>query len=767
MRQWIEPGEVTIPEDVLAAASGDRFLARLLIQRGVRNAAEAQAFLEPASDPLAPPEDLPGIDLAVKMIQAATQHSDLVCIWGDFDVDGQTSTAILVSALKHLGANVIYHIPNRMRESHGIHLPTLKQVLNQGVRLLISCDTGITAHESISYAQSIGVPVIITDHHELPEILPEAQAVINPHLLPAGHPLETLSGAGVAYQLVLALLNRAGQSDFAAELLDLTALGLVADFAPLTGETRRLVQQGICALRQTKRIGILEMLDTAELIPANLSETHISYVLAPRLNSAGRLDDAAEAAELLMSSDKAWSRITVMKLEGLNSLRRLLSRQVLQAALAMIEANPALRYDPVLVLAHDAWQIGVIGIVASQLADRFGKPAILIATQPGKPARASARSVEGINIIEALVASQDLLITCGGHAMAAGFSIAPENIDSFRRSINRYVRKIVGENPPLPTLQIDTYLSLKELTLEAAASLERLAPFGAGNPAPVIATRSVQVKSSITLGKAKEHLQITISDQDGITRKLFWWNGADQTLPEGPFDIAYTIRASTYKGTHDLEIEWIDARILDTIPIPAIPSIEIIDYRSETHPFIVLESLRKTYPDLTVWAEGPDRTRIDGKHRLEITPTSRLAIWTAPPGGEELKDVIQRCSPQVVYLFSITPEPVRAETFLVKLTGMLKFAATHKNGAVSITDLAIATAQQWNTVQYAIECLVQAGVLILGSRKDDLLEFSFTERREIIVPVDNKNALEKLLAETMAFRSYYLRAEKEALFAYN
>ena len=420
----------------------------------------------------------------------------------------------------------------RARESHGVNIPYLQQVIDQGARLVLTCDTGITAHEAVDYARQRGAEVLVTDHHELPPSLPAARAIVNPRLLPPGHPLSTLPGVGVAYKLAEALYERFGRPECSQDALDLVALGIVADVALLHGDARYLLQRGLDVLRQAQRLGLQAMLELAELAPANLTEEHIGFVLGPRLNALGRLSDANVAVEFFTTRDLARARVIAQQLEGLNAERQLKTSQVYQAALSLIAQDPDLLDPAVLVLAHPSWPAGVIGIVASRLVERFQRPVALIAAPPGDLARGSARSVEGVNITAAIAAQAGLLSGFGGHPMAAGFSLEAGRIPEFRRGLARAVRLQRGEAPPESLLPIDAYLALPDLTLELVSDLERLAPFGPGNPPLVLATRNLKLLSAAPIGREGEHLAMTVEDEQGNTARVLWWQGAGWEQPE-------------------------------------------------------------------------------------------------------------------------------------------------------------------------------------------------------------------------------------------
>ena len=461
MRPWLETPEIEIPAELLQIAGGQRLVALALARRGYVDPAAARAFLDPAYYPAVSPYELPGMEKAMERLRAALDKREHILVWGDFDVDGQTATTLLVSTLRELGGRVSYHIPVRAQESHGVNLPVLQSLLevDDPPTVVLTCDTGISAQPAVEYAIGRHVDMIITDHHELPRplagdadikgqpvgelarvaVVPPAYAVVTPRLLPAGHSLASLPGVGVAYKLAQALYQEAGNPAGVEQHLDLAALGIVADVALLTGEARYLLQRGLERLRRPQRVGLLAIYERAGLSAERMTEEQIGFVLAPRLNALGRLGDANPAVELLSTQDVGRARLLALQLEGLNSRRQLLTSQVLRAALAQIEQDPSLNEMEALVLAHPAWPAGVIGIVASRLVELLGKPCALVAIPPGEAGRGSARSVEGIDISAAIATQSRLLNGFGGHVMAAGFSIPEENITLFRAGLSQAV----------------------------------------------------------------------------------------------------------------------------------------------------------------------------------------------------------------------------------------------------------------------------------------------------------------------------------------
>ncbi|MFZ5818630.1 MAG: single-stranded-DNA-specific exonuclease RecJ, partial [Chloroflexota bacterium] len=660
MTRWIDPAPVDIPAS-FSTLGLPPLIARTLVRRGFRDPAAARAFLRPDELPSTP---FPGIEKAVEVINLAIRKREPVCVWGDFDVDGQTSTALLAQTLQALGADVTYYIPVRGRESHGVHVESLKPILDNGSRLLVTCDTGVTAHEAIDYAQSRGVEVVVTDHHDLGETLPNAKAVINPKLLPEDHPLVNLAGVGVAYKLAEALLASYQLPILPEDLLDLVALGLIADVAALKGETRSLAQKGIQKLRETSRLGLKAMAELAGASLETLTEETIGFTFAPRLNALGRLSDANPAVELLLTNNPSRARVLAAQVEGLNAQRKLLTSQVYAAAEAQLRENPALLAEPAILLSHPNWPGGVVGIVANKLVERYHKPALLLTESEGGLLRGSARSVEGLHITEAIAANKDLLLGFGGHPMAAGLSMQAEKLTEFRRGLGKAIEKQLGEIAiEEPALQIDAWLELDEIDLELAESLEMLAPFGAGNPELTLATRQVVLKSVTEIGKTREHLRLNVEDGNGVTQSLLWWGGAGEDLPEAgsKFDVAYSLRASSYRGQKQVALQFQEFRVVEEAPVEIKKQeIEIRDWRVGSSRKV--EALQE---GVLVWAEGADKAK--GTPRFALRQADEFAIYTAPPSPAELRKALEIVKPKTIYVFAIPPGEEQPEAFLNRL----------------------------------------------------------------------------------------------------
>jgi len=766
-KTWLEPPETSVPESLKMGIGGHALVAQTLVRRAISNLDCAQAFIDPRQYSPTPPTELPGLTRAVGRIEQAIDHQETILIWGDFDVDGQTSTTLLVEALRDLGAQVVFHIPVRATESHGIKIPFLEKAINEYYpKLLLTCDTGVSEHAAVDYANQHGLDVIITDHHDLPPELPNAYAIINGNQLPAKHPLRTLPGVGVAYKLIEELYHQRGTSESCQHYLDLVALGIVADVADQCGDTRYLLQLGLEELRHTRRLGLQRVMENAKIIPTLLNEENIGFGIGPRLNALGRLDDAAPIVEFLTSDDPVTINITAARLEGLNERRKLLTDQIYQAALHQIKQDPTLLNYAALVLTHPDWHPGVIGIVASRLVERYHRPVILIQTPDDDLARGSARSIMGIHITEAIAAQKELLTGFGGHPMAAGLAMHQEHIAAFRHGISRTIKSTFGAKPLDATLPIDAYLSLDELSLDLVDDLTRLAPFGAGNPALVFATRNLKLINHAVIGANKTHRRLVVSDSSGHTQNILWWSSIDKPLPEGQFDLAYNLSTNTFRGERGLQLLWLDYRQETTLTpneISRSPAIQVIDHRQNIQALAILKNLQSK-GTIQIYAEGAMESKLQTLNRQQLTNQKQLALWTAPPGPRVLENIIRDAAPEIVYLFGIDPGIDQPELLLARLSGLVKYTIKNKNGQAQLSKLAASTAQRIGTVHMGLCWLEAKGFIRIVDHEDNMVTLQHGDGVEVDNLGEISWELSAMLYETAAYREYFQQAHHDYLF---
>jgi len=509
----------------------------------------------------------------------------------------------------------------------------------------------------------------------------------------------------------------------------------------------------------------------AELSGTNLetlTEETIGFTFAPRLNALGRLGDANPAVDLLITQDPARARVLATQIEGLNAQRRLLTSQVYEAAETKLRENPNLLIEPAIILSHPNWPGGVVGIVANKLVDRYHKPAILFTESEDGILRGSARSVEGLHITKAISTQQDMLLGFGGHPMAAGLSLSAEKLSEFRKGLGRAIEKQLGETVrEEPTLQIDAWLGLEEITLDLANALETMAPFGAGNPALTLASRGVHVRSMSMVGKAKEHLRLTVEDDNGNAQSILWWGGASEELPEekSVIDLAYSLRAGTFRGKRQLTLQFQDFRVVGAESVGLQPTkVEIVDWRSTPEKFNELNK------EVLIWAEGADKAR--GKNRFELYQATELAIYTAPPSPADLRAALDLVKPRKIYLLGVTPDQGNSsfslrptDEFLSRLTGLTKYVLNQRGGKVTLQELAAVTGQRVSVIRMGLEWLAAGGHISITSG-DEPEAVSLSAEKGEPNPYLQKElfvAVKGILEETSAYRAHFARASVDTL----
>ncbi|HHY60158.1 MAG TPA: single-stranded-DNA-specific exonuclease RecJ [Clostridia bacterium] len=530
--------------------------AKVLLNRGIHTAEEGRVFFHGSLSDLSSPWELPGMEAAVRRIVRGIKEKEKIMVFGDYDVDGITATAVVVSFLRNLGVPVGYYIPERSL-GYGLSAEALQDIHRQGYSLVITVDCGISAAAEIAYGQQLGLDFVVTDHHEPGEALPQVEGVVNPKLNGSRAPHSELAGVGVAFKLLQALAERLGLDQAGVfAYLDLVTLGTIADVVPLLGENRILVKNGLSRLQRSGRVGVRALLEVAGVGDGELTPNQVAYALAPRLNAAGRMASPLLALEILLTQSAQRARELALKLQELNAARQLLVQQVTQEALAMMEQEEAAHgQSPVAVLASPFWHPGVTGIVAAKLADMLYKPVILL-TVEGELAKGSGRSVPGFDLFQGIQHCRELLLKAGGHAQAVGLTVATAQLPHFREKINRYAAERLAAAGADPTLPIEAEVLPGQLDFQLLDELAQLQPFGYGNPEPVLAWRSALIKDCRPVGKEGEHLKLQILAErdvmDGIAFNMApVFNTLDLTRP---VDLAFRLRRNQWNGQAKLQL---------------------------------------------------------------------------------------------------------------------------------------------------------------------------------------------------------------------
>lgn len=528
------------------------FLAMLMNIRGLDDAAHLREFLgegEPLSDPFL----LKDMDKAAARITRAVDNMEKIAVYGDYDADGVTSTAMLYSYLETRGADVIFYIPQREGEGYGMNMGAVEYLKEQGVSLIVTVDNGISSVQEVTRANELGIDVVVTDHHRPQEILPDAVAVVDAYRPDDTSPYKHFSGVGIAFKLLMALEDGAGDvEDLLEAYSDLAAIGTIGDIVPLTGENRTLIRAGLERLSQSDRPGVQALLENAGIAGKALTSTNVAFTLVPRINATGRMGAPERAVRLLISGYEEEAEVLSEEICADNEERRRVEAEIAEAAFADIEAKGYMK-DRVVVVDGENWHHGVIGIVASRVTERCGKPCMII-SRGETEAKGSGRSIEGFSLFEAICACGDLLIKFGGHPMAAGITLKPENIEAFRKRINRYAAEHFPQMPT-QTVTLDCKLNPAALSVSMAQSLTQLEPFGNGNPQPVFGLFNMEL-SNVTPVGGGGHLRLTL-EKNGAVITAMRFNTKPEELPYhigDKIDLAVQLEAREFRGQPSLTV---------------------------------------------------------------------------------------------------------------------------------------------------------------------------------------------------------------------
>ena len=557
-KRWHLPPVITSEADRNLGAFHP-VLRQLLFNRGYGTEAEARAFVHGDTSLNTDPFQLTGMSSVVDRIRYAVDHSESIAVYGDYDVDGVTATALLLQVLRAMNAEVRPYIPNRFDEGYGLNMDALDTLKATGVGLVITVDCGIRSPAEAQHARDIGLDLIISDHHHPADgALPSAVAIVNPKLPGDDYPDKNLAGVGIAFKIAQALASGGSTGASLDALLDLVALGTVADLAPLVGENRTLVRRGLEAIRQTRRQGLFSLANVASMQIRKTTASQIGFILGPRLNAAGRLRSAEAALELLITDDPSRAGLLAQELDANNQERQAVTRETQVKAEALATAD---ELDPALLFAaHEDFNPGVVGLAASRLMETHYRPAVVAAKGPAET-RGSCRSIPEFHITDALDKCSDLLLRHGGHAAAAGFTAKNENVPLLVRRLKALAQGELGTQDLRPTLNTDMEMALSALNFELLGQLEQLEPTGYGNREAVFVSRAAKVRSSRVVGAEGRHLKLTLQDERGITTDAIGFR-LGHLQPDLPsrLDLAYTLESNSYSGRTTLQLNVKDVR---------------------------------------------------------------------------------------------------------------------------------------------------------------------------------------------------------------
>ena len=532
-------------------------MGQLLLNRGISRLEEAEAFLSPDLSRLHDPFLFKEMSLAVERLQRAIKDGERVLIYGDYDVDGVTAISLMIRVLaKYLPGKLLYYIPKRLEEGYGLHLSSIDKAIAKGVDLIITVDCGISAVAEAEYLKSQKIDLIITDHHEPQAAIPEAYAIIDPKVPGSGYPFPQLAGVGVAFKLLQGLATVIPELNARIfRNLDLIAFGTIADIVPLLDENRILVKHGLEQFRQTENIGLQALLQVTALKEREINCGHIGYMLAPRINAAGRMGNPSIGVKLFLTNDPLQAFELGKELERENLNRQEIENRVLQEALAQIQADPQLADEYALVLYGEQWHLGVIGIVASKLVELYNRPVILVGFE-GNEGRGSGRSIAGFNLFSALEECSDFLVRFGGHEFAAGLTITREKFLEFREAFYALARNKLTSADLQPFLKIEGLIELSHTNLELAREISRLAPCGTCNPTPVLGCTAVSLVDYRSVGENGKHLKLRVSDQSVVRDAIGFNLGAvsQELASTKEVDLAFSVEENNWNGSTQVQL---------------------------------------------------------------------------------------------------------------------------------------------------------------------------------------------------------------------
>ncbi|PRT75404.1 single-stranded-DNA-specific exonuclease RecJ [Streptococcus anginosus] len=598
-------------------------VANLVYQRGIQTEEALRDFLEPSLDQLHDPYELHDMDKAVTRIRQAIENYEQILIYGDYDADGMTSASIVKEALEQLGAECQAYLPNRFTDGYGPNASVYKYFIeNQGVSLIVTVDNGVAGHEAIELAQSMGVDVIVTDHHSMPEVLPDAYAIIHPEHPEADYPFQHLAGCGVAFKLATALLE-----EVQVELLDLVAIGTIADMVSLTDENRILVKYGLSVLKNTQRIGLQELFKIAGIQENEVDEETVGFQIAPRLNALGRLDDPNPAIELLTGFDEDEVRDIALMINQKNEERKEIVQKIYDEAKTMVDLN-----KPVQVLAGEGWNPGVLGIVAGRLLEELHQPVIVLNIE-NDLAKGSARSIEAVDIFEALDPHRDLFVAFGGHAGAAGMTLEASKLEALSQVLVAYIEDNQVDLSTKNELFLDEELSLPDLTLETLKNFEKLAPFGMDNKKPVFYLKDFKVENARTMGAGNTHLKLKISQADVAFEVVAFGLGnlATEFSQTKNLELAVTLSVNKWNGQTSFQLMLVDARV---------NGIQLFNIRGKNAP------LPENVPVLRFSEEMPN-----------LEKSRAIVVYDLPEHLNQLKAIIQQGHFEAIYFKNEIAQP--------------------------------------------------------------------------------------------------------------
>lgn len=751
-------------------------IERLLLVRGIGED-EVNEFLNPYELDLLASNVFVDMEKSVDRIELAINNKEKILIYGDFDADGITSTSVLVKTLTHLGADVDYYIPSREEDGHGLNTSALVKLMSKvKPKLIITVDCGIGNVDEVKFLNSFKKDIIITDHHESGEILPDAYSIINPKAQNSLDEklstkdikyLTSLAGVGVAFKLAQAILDRFGEVAYSEMLLPYVAVGTVADVVPLIGENRYYVLKGLDLISKGRHYGFKRLLEKAGYtnIDDGITSEQIAFGIAPRVNASGRLDTVECAMKVMLSDNKTEVELAVEQLDNFNKQRQELSNIIFKEADELASGEK----EDILVLIKKDWHIGIIGIVASKISEKYGKPAFLMTYTDDSPqVRCSARGVEGcddISLYEIISEISDKLDGFGGHSKAGGLYFSKDKVsfDEVKKGLIESYKNCTNGKNITPTINIDLELSPKDVTENLINDISRLEPFGASNPSPLFVIKDFNLKDKMLMGSTQEHLRLTV-EKDGVEFKAIWWSVGDIGLEKGSsLDLAFSPQINTFNGNTTIQLIVRDVHSEDLV-MPEVSDVVVYDHRKKTDILDkVNEYLKGTKYDFCVFAENP---RIISElkpfaeiykriiNRTDLVPKDGIMFFDCPAEVELMDDILSEIKPARIHYMGIDIDSEKEFDYLKYLSGMLKYSANSNNGIFDVTRASVHLGISSIMIEQLLELIEEEGGIIIKDNTTDSYKIEYLKPITKDTLSDTKNYFEIIKPHLEAYENY-------------
>ena len=722
-------------------------VTRLLHSRGIKTEEEIYEFLHPLEMKIIHPKAFCDMEKVVERLSKAIDEGEKIVIHGDFDADGVTSTSLLYRTFKYLGADVNYFIPNRETEGHGFDTKALVKLMTQvKPKVIISCDCGISDVDAVNFLNSFKIDVIITDHHEAPEVLPKALGIINPKAPNALdesltakqiESLTSLAGVGVAFKTAHALLEKYGKLEFISEILPYVAIGTVADLVPLIGENRYLVTKGLELISAGKHFGISQLLASAGY-KGQITSEQIAFGIAPRINASGRLDTVDSALKVLISDNKQEIQVAIQTLNEFNKIRQELCQNIFAEADEMVKKEG--NRNSAIVLFNKDWHIGIIGIVASMLVERYYKPTFLMTySTETKQYRCSARSVEGINLYDAISMNSELFDGFGGHSMAAGLAFSEEkaSFEQVKSALCKTVKEMSQGKDLKPFINIDLLLEPDDVTVDLVEQISQLEPFGQSNPSPIFALKNLKIKEKRLMGDNKNHLRLKcIGGSSELT--CIRWKDGDISLVQGdPLDIAFHPQINEFNGNTSVQLILDDIHSEYLKEEDNLPKQKLFDHRKKTDILPqVNDYVKSSKQNILIFAESKpilDRLKpFDALYSRTITrdslrPCDALMLFDYPADRETFDRILNQTTPLAIHFMNYDLKYMDEEEFLNTVCKMLKFACHNNGGKVELRRCASFLGKSYKVFELLFSIFDDVGLIKIKEKNKDYYVVDFGE----------------------------------------